>query len=46
MWESLAGTRSEPFAAGQTGQLAVKVTDERGNELMVVPTLAEAEPER
>ncbi len=46
MWESPAGSRSEPFAAGQMGQVAVKVIDERDNELMVVRTLAEAEPER
>jgi len=45
VWESLAGTRSEPFAGGQTGQIAVKVIDERGNELMVVRPLVEADPE-
>jgi adenine-specific DNA-methyltransferase len=46
VWEHLAGTVSEPFAAGETGRVAVKVIDDRGNELMVVRALAEAEPER
>jgi adenine-specific DNA-methyltransferase len=36
VWSHLAGTRSEPFAAGLSRQIAVKVIDERGNELMVV----------
>jgi adenine-specific DNA-methyltransferase len=36
VWDHLAGTESEPFAAGPKPQIAVKVIDERGNELMVV----------
>ena len=34
---------SEPFPAGEKGQVAVKVLDDRGNELMVVKKLEEAE---
>jgi adenine-specific DNA-methyltransferase len=40
VWAHLAGTVSEPFAAGPQRQIAVKVIDERGNELMVVKPLA------
>ena len=36
VWEHLAGTVSAPFNPGETGQIAVKVIDDRGNELMVV----------
>lgn len=36
VWEHLAGTASEPFALGDKKRIAVKVIDERGNELMVV----------
>lgn len=43
VWEHLAGTVSEPFAAGEHRQIAVKVIDDRGNELMVVRKLSEAE---
>ena len=39
VWAHLAGTESEPFAAGTHRQIAVKVIDERGNELMVVKGL-------
>jgi adenine-specific DNA-methyltransferase len=39
VWEHLAGTESEPFAAGPRRQVAIKVIDERGNELMVVKGL-------
>lgn len=46
VWEHLAGTVSEPFAAGEHGKIAVKVIDDRGNELMVVRSLDEAKPER
>ncbi len=42
VWEHLAGTTSAPFEAGEHGQVAVKVIDERGNELLVVWRLAEA----
>jgi adenine-specific DNA-methyltransferase len=46
VWEHLAGTVSEPFAAGEHKKIAVKVIDDRGNELLVVKALDEAEPER
>jgi adenine-specific DNA-methyltransferase len=39
VWAHLAGTQSEPFPAGARRQIAVKVIDERGNELMVIKTL-------
>jgi len=39
VWDHLAGTTSAPFEAGQHGQIAVKVIDDRGNELIVVKTL-------
>jgi adenine-specific DNA-methyltransferase len=39
VWEHLAGTVSVPFLAGEHGQIAVKVIDDRGNELMVVQPL-------
>jgi adenine-specific DNA-methyltransferase len=34
VWSHLAGTVSEPFALGDKKRIAVKVVDERGNELM------------
>jgi adenine-specific DNA-methyltransferase len=43
VWEHLAGTVSEPFAAGEHRRIAIKVIDDRGNELMVVKSLDEAE---
>jgi len=43
VWDHLAGTVSAPFEAGEHGQVAVKVIDDRGNELIVVKSLAEAE---
>ncbi len=36
VWEHLAGTVSEPFAVGTKRRVAVKVIDERGNELVRV----------
>jgi len=42
VWDHLAGTVSAPFEAGEGGQVAVKVIDDRGNELMVVKSLGEA----
>ncbi|MCF6356149.1 MAG: hypothetical protein L3J26_13835 [Candidatus Polarisedimenticolaceae bacterium] len=36
VWDHLAGTTSEPVILGQHRCIAVKVIDERGNELMVV----------
>ena len=32
---NLAGDTSEPFVMGENKQIAVKVIDDRGNELMV-----------
>jgi adenine-specific DNA-methyltransferase len=43
VWDHLAGTVSAPFTPGEHDQVAVKVIDDRGNELMVVKALAEAE---
>jgi adenine-specific DNA-methyltransferase len=42
VWDHLAGTTSAPFEAGEHGQIAVKVIDDRGNELMVVKDLKSA----
>ena len=42
VWEHLAGTVSAPFEAGKHGEVAVKVIDDRGNELLVVKNLSEA----
>ena len=39
VWEHLAGGRSAPFEAGEQRQVAVKVIDDRGNELLVVKSL-------
>ena len=43
VWAHLSGTVSTPFQAGEHGQVAVKVIDDRGNELIVVKSLSEAE---
>ncbi|MBI5411126.1 MAG: site-specific DNA-methyltransferase, partial [Nitrospirae bacterium] len=40
VWDHLSGTTSAPFAAGDHKQIAVKVIDDRGNELLVVKKLA------
>jgi adenine-specific DNA-methyltransferase len=42
IWAHLAGTTSAPFDAGDHRQVAVKVIDDRGNELLVVKHLREA----
>ena len=42
VWDHLAGTVSAPFEAGDHGQVAVKVIDDRGNELLVVKSLRDA----
>jgi adenine-specific DNA-methyltransferase len=42
VWEHLRGAVSAPFEASRDQQLAVKVIDHRGNELMVVKRLDEA----
>ena len=39
VWEHLAGTTSAPFVAGESRRVAVKVIDDRGNELLVVKDL-------
>ncbi len=39
VWEHLRGSVSAPFVAGE--QVAVKVIDDRGNELMVVKKIQE-----
>jgi adenine-specific DNA-methyltransferase len=43
VWDHLAGSVSAPFEAGLHGQIAVKVIDDRGNELLAVKRLEEAE---
>jgi adenine-specific DNA-methyltransferase len=42
VWDHLAGNVSAPFEVGGQGQIAVKVIDDRGNELLVVKPLSEA----
>ena len=42
VWTHLSGTVSAPFQAGEHGQIAVKVVDDRGNELIVAKLLSEA----
>jgi adenine-specific DNA-methyltransferase len=42
VWEHLAGTTSAPFKPGEHITVAVKVIDDRGNELLVVRKLGEA----
>ena len=42
VWDHLSGTVSAQFEAGEDGQVAVKVIDDRGNELLVVKKLVEA----
>lgn len=39
VWDHLAGTLSAPFEAGDRRRVAVKVIDDRGNELLVVKDL-------
>ena len=39
VWDHLAGTTSTPFEPGEHRQVAVKVIDDRGNELLVVKSL-------
>jgi adenine-specific DNA-methyltransferase len=42
VWDHLAGTISEQFEPGEHKQIAVKVVDDRGNELLVVKALSDA----
>jgi DNA methylase len=39
VWDHLAGTTSAPFEAGEQRQVAVKVIDDRGHELIVIEKL-------
>jgi adenine-specific DNA-methyltransferase len=39
LWDRLAGTLSVPFEIGEENQIAVKVIDDRGNELLVVRSM-------
>jgi len=43
VWDHLSGTVSAPFTAGDPPEIAVKVIDDRGNELLVFKSLDEAE---
>ena len=42
VWAHLSGTHSAPFQAGEHAPVAVKVIDDRGNELLVVKCLSDA----
>jgi len=42
VWDHLAGAVSAPFEPGDQRQIAVKVIDDRGNELLIVKSLREA----
>jgi adenine-specific DNA-methyltransferase len=42
VWDHLARTVSAPFEAGEHQQIAVKVIDDRGNELLVAKNLKDA----
>jgi len=42
VWDHLSGTVSAPFQPGEHSQVAVKVIDDRGNELLVVRNIASA----
>ena len=44
VWSHLSGTKSAPFDPGEHQQIAVKVIDDRGNELLVVKKLSEGRP--
>jgi len=45
VWDHLAGNVSTPFELAKGQQIAVKVIDDRGNELMVVKSESDAESE-
>jgi adenine-specific DNA-methyltransferase len=42
VWDHLAGTLSAPFEAGEHEDIAVKVIDDRGNELLITKRLKDA----
>lgn len=43
VWDHLSGTVSAPFTEGDSHEIAVKVIDDRGNELLVIKSLDEAQ---
>jgi len=43
VWDHLAGSLSAPFEPTDSGQIAVKVIDDRGNELIVTKSVTEVE---
>ncbi|MGH9343578.1 MAG: site-specific DNA-methyltransferase [Terriglobia bacterium] len=43
VWDHLSGDTSAPFEGDSQAQIAVKVIDDRGNELLVMKKLSEAE---
>ncbi len=43
VWNHLQGATIEPFVIGKSKCAAVKVIDDRGNELMTVKTIEEVE---
>jgi adenine-specific DNA-methyltransferase len=43
VWDHLSGTISAPFTEGGSREVGVKVIDDRGNELLVIRSLDEAE---
>ena len=45
VWEHLAGNVSESFPGEDGAKIAVKVIDDRGNELMITKLLSEAQSE-
>jgi adenine-specific DNA-methyltransferase len=42
VWDHLSGSVSASFTSGASGEVAVKVIDDRGNELLVVKSLDDA----
>jgi len=46
IWEHLAGAVCTPFSEGESGKVALKVIDDRGNELMIVLSLKDAVVEK
>ena len=42
VWDHLSGTTSAPFTKGEFEEIAVKVIDDRGNELLATRSLNEA----
>jgi adenine-specific DNA-methyltransferase len=42
VWDHLSGTISTPFTQADSREVAIKVIDDRGNELLVIKSLDEA----